>query len=130
MSNEDNPDAWIAKAQGDLLCIENNLVARDIPWEVVAFHAQQAAEKALKGFLVSRKQTVVKTHDVTFLLNQCRALGARLDGLDEDCRWLTRYATQFRYPDESDLGKDEALKAVDAAKRVFNAVASALSSVQ
>ncbi len=37
--------AWLGKAESDLLCIENNVVAQRVPWDVVVFHAQQAAEK-------------------------------------------------------------------------------------
>ena len=41
--------AWMAKAEHDLLNIENNLAAARVPWDTVCFHAQQAAEKLLKG---------------------------------------------------------------------------------
>src|SRR5436309_7755862 len=47
MSDADHPQAWIEKAESDFLCIENNLAAKRVPWDVVAFHAQQAAEKML-----------------------------------------------------------------------------------
>lgn len=64
MSNPDDPNAWLEKVDADLLAIENNLVAPRIPWSVVAFHAQQAAEKVLKAFLVSTGDTVPRTHDL------------------------------------------------------------------
>jgi HEPN domain-containing protein len=54
MSNPDDPASWTAKAENDLLCIANNLNDPQIPWDAVCFHAQQAAEKMLKAFLVSR----------------------------------------------------------------------------
>jgi len=44
--------AWVAKADEDRLCLENELKAEHTPWSVVCFHAQQAAEKYLKAFLV------------------------------------------------------------------------------
>lgn len=34
---------WLGKAESDLLCIENNVAARRVPWDAVVFHAQQAA---------------------------------------------------------------------------------------
>lgn len=49
---ESNFEAWLRKAEHDVLNIENNLVAKDIPWDTVCFHAQQVAEKVLKAFLV------------------------------------------------------------------------------
>ena len=36
---------WLAKAENDLLNIENTLSADRIPWDTICFHAQQAAEK-------------------------------------------------------------------------------------
>ena len=51
------PEAWFEKAEHDLLTIENNLAGSRIPWDMVAFHAQQAAEKYLKGFLVHDEST-------------------------------------------------------------------------
>jgi hypothetical protein len=44
--------AWLSKAENDLLNIENNLSAARVPWDTICFHAQQAAEKLLKGWEV------------------------------------------------------------------------------
>jgi HEPN domain-containing protein len=127
MSDPDDPQAWIEKAQGDFLCIENNLAAKQIPWDVVAFHAQQAGEKMLKAFLVSTGQTVIKTHDLTFLLNLCRSVAGGFPDLGEECRWLTRYAVQFRYPgEEMAVEETEARESIDAARKIETAVASML----
>ena len=54
--------AWIEKAEHDLLVIENNLVAERVPWDMVCFHAQQAAEKLLKAVLVYHGNVPSKTH--------------------------------------------------------------------
>ena len=58
---ESNVRAWPRKAEHDVLNIENNLAATEIPWDTVCFHAQQAAEKLLKGFLVSHGRDVTRT---------------------------------------------------------------------
>jgi len=50
--NETNHSAWVAKADSDLLNIENNLASELVPWDTVCFHAQQAAEKLLKAVVV------------------------------------------------------------------------------
>ena len=65
--DEDLIRAWVLKAEHDLLNIENNLAAREIPWDTVCFHAQQCAEKYLKALLVSRKIDPPKIHDLTEL---------------------------------------------------------------
>ena len=35
---EDLVRSWVDKAEHDLLNIENNLVAKEIPWDTVGFH--------------------------------------------------------------------------------------------
>ena len=51
---ERETQAWPAKAENDLLNVENNLAAAHVPWDTISFHAQQAAEKLLKAFVVYR----------------------------------------------------------------------------
>jgi len=125
--SKDDPLAWMAKANNDLLCIKNNLVASEVPWDAVVFRAPQAAEKALKAFLVSRGIRITYTHDVGRLLDDCIAAGAALSAFSEECDWLTAYAVQFRYPgDFPDVGRTDAEKAVAAANRIHNAVSELL----
>ena len=69
---ETNYQDWTAKAEDDLLNIENNLAAQRVPWSTVCFHAQQAAEKNLKAFLVYHGQTPARIHDLIPLLTECR----------------------------------------------------------
>ncbi len=44
---------WIEKARSDLLNADNNLASKEVPYDTVCFHCQQAAEKLLKGYLVA-----------------------------------------------------------------------------
>ena len=97
---ESNFEAWLRKAEHDVLNIENNLVAKDIPWDTVCFHAQQVAEKALKAFLVHHGRDLSKTHDLVALLAQCVACDEGLAVLESDCRKLTSYGVAARYPDD------------------------------
>ncbi len=38
-SHKSNYIAWLAKADNDLLNIDNNLAAEHVPWDTVCFHA-------------------------------------------------------------------------------------------
>ncbi|MSU49528.1 MAG: HEPN domain-containing protein [Opitutus sp.] len=91
--------AWVAKAEEDRLCIRNNLAAAAVPWAVVCFHAQQAAEKYLKAFLVFKGDRVERTHDLEIILQACVRHDADLQTLLPDCDTLTAYAVDARYPD-------------------------------
>ena len=127
MNNPDDPRTWIAKAENDLLNIRNNLKARQVPWDTICFHAQQAAEKVLKAFVVSRGQIVSRTHDLEALLAEAVAVDGSLEALEADCRLLTPYAVMLRYPGVGDEpSEQEARLAVAAAERVCEQVRAAL----
>ena len=93
------PEAWFEKAEHDLLAIRNMVAGTEVPWDMVIFHAQQAAEKYLKGFLVARGEEVPKIHDLVTLLMRCSAHDATLATLKDDCERLTRWGWASRYPD-------------------------------
>lgn len=123
MSNPDDPRTWIAKAENDLLNVRNNLKAEQVPWDTICFHAQQAAEKMLKAFVVSRGRAVSRTHDLVALLAEAVAEGGPLEVLEADCRLLTPYAVMLRYPGAvGEPSEQETLQAVEAAERVYERV--------
>ena len=118
-SAESNFSAWLRKADHDLLNIENNLAAKDIPWDTVCFHAQQVAEKVPKAFLAYHGRDLLKTHDLIALLAQCVNIDRALSDLEADCRKLTSYGVAARYPDDLfEPGETDARELVSAARRL------------
>ncbi len=90
---------------------------------MICFHAQQAAEKYLKAFLVFRGVRPDRTHDLRALLAKCVDLEAELLPLDADCRNLNDYAVDVRYPDVTDEVDEEiGRQAVTAAERICVAI--------
>jgi HEPN domain-containing protein len=63
-----------------------------------AYHAQQAAEKALKAFLAAHDEAFPLTHNLNLLLPRCETLDAGFGQFGGTANSLTPYATQFRYP--------------------------------
>jgi HEPN domain-containing protein len=90
--------SWLTKAEHDLTSARV-LAAQSPPLlDTATYHCQQAAEKALKGFLVFCDQEFERTHDVEVLLRAAMSCAAGFrDWLDAGRR-LTPYATLFRYP--------------------------------
>jgi HEPN domain-containing protein len=110
---------WLAKAENDLLNIRNNVHASLVPWDTVCFHAQQAAEKHLKAFLIAQDLIPPRSHDLVALLAICTESEPALAALEADCRQLTYFGTTSRYPNEAyEPDEKEGRLAVAASLRI------------
>jgi HEPN domain-containing protein len=112
-------EKWFRKAESDLLVIKNNLRSTGVPIDACCFHAQQAAEKYLKGYLVSKFVIFPKTHDLQSLLNSCIEINNSFNHIIEQAIRLSDYAIGPRYPDVfDDLTIDDAINAEKDAKEI------------
>jgi HEPN domain-containing protein len=68
-------------------------------YQHLCFHAQQAAEKALKAALVHHGVRIPRSHDLTFLMDLLPR-GISLPPALIELPRLTKYAVQQRYPAE------------------------------
>lgn len=89
---------WLSRAERDLRAARNELNAVPPLPEMTAYHAQQAAEKALKAFLTLSSTPFRHTHDLVELQAQCEAIDPGFVRFLEAVQTLNPYATQFRYP--------------------------------
>ncbi len=76
-------------------------------WRASAFHSQQAAEKAIKGYLAYHKISFTKIHDLGLLAYTVEQLHSELKELLQSAVDLVPYAVQFRYPDAATRELDE-----------------------
>lgn len=119
---------WLEKADEDLAVAEY-LVSSDRPYfGAVGFHAQQAAEKYLKAFLVRHQIEFPKTHDLDKLLDLVAKAAEPLAHLLRDASMLSVYGVETRYPaDLPDLTLSQAQTAVNLATKVRDAVCGTLN---
>lgn len=88
--------------------------------EGLCFHAQQAAEKALKAVLVAKGIPFPKTHNIRTLLDLLPQ-GIILPPEVEDAASLTDYAVISRYPgDLESVEEEEYLEAIRLAEVVVH----------
>ena len=108
---------WLIKSQHDLATARKLSSDPDPYLDTAIYHCQQAAEKAIKGFLVCHDQRFERTHDLRFLVSLAAPFEAGFSSLLDMAERLTPYATAYRYPDdvlEPDRQEFEAaLKAAD-----------------
>jgi HEPN domain-containing protein len=60
--------AWLTKAAHDLGAAGKLAEDGDLFLDVAIYHCQQAAEKAVKAFLIFHDQRIPRNHDVQFLV--------------------------------------------------------------
>ena len=114
---------WLQKAEEDFHLAEH-LAGENIPYlNAIGSHAQQAAEKFLKAFLVQHQIEFPKTHDLDKLLDLIVSADNKLADSLRCSTDLTPYGADIRYPgDLPELTKGDAIRAVDLARKVRAAV--------
>ena len=111
----------------DLEAATLDLTARTKLAADVVFHAQQAVEKALKGFLTWHSCTFRKTHSLEELGEQCQQFDTTLRPVIDIAVPLTKYAWKYRYPgDPAEPTSQEATESLAIAREVYDAVLSRL----
>lgn len=90
------PGDWFRIAGEDLERVAKRLQERDV--DDAAFRLQQAIEKCLKGYLLSRGWQLKRTHDVEVLLDAAVRYDRGLERYRPLCRQVTGYYIVERYP--------------------------------
>ncbi len=118
---------WLSRAQGDL-AIASAPLPPGAFLEDLCFHAQQAAEKALKAVSIHHRISFRYTHDLDELTNGLKQSGIDVPPAVEDATILTTFAWEARYPGTGEpVTQDEYTEAVAMARSVVEwAVLSAL----
>lgn len=112
---QEEVEAWLDKAEEDLAIAKHNFEG-DF-YDDACFHAQQAAEKALKAVYIKKFKELRKIHDVALLAQKVDAPPEIIDIGDE----LNPYYIVTRYPvsEESSLERDDAKDAIEKADKVL-----------
>jgi HEPN domain-containing protein len=94
--------AWLEKADHDQRTAMAAL-AQDPPiTDTAGFHVQQAIEKYLKAYLISRGMEFERIHDLEVLCDACSQQDSAFSTLKNRVAPLTAYAVRFRYPGPAD----------------------------
>lgn len=90
------------------------------PLEIICYHCQQAAEKAIKALMLhcGLENGLPKRHDLSFLLNQIKNKVMIQEKYYDDADMLTMYGVSVRYPNDMDLEERHAKEALRAADEI------------
>jgi HEPN domain-containing protein len=132
MKAPDNPvvdkvHKWLNYGDEDLRLAQHGLsLSSSCPYRLIAFHAQQCAEKHLKAYLVFRGIDFPYTHNISRLLELCGEEAPWAESL-LDAEELSPFATTVRYPgEEEEVTEQEAVRAINIAAKVCDVVRGAL----
>lgn len=113
------PEDWLARARGDLALAGAPLPENGF-YEDLCFHAQQAAEKAIKSVYQARGLRFDYTHDLGKLLSGLAAEGLAVPEDVANADVLTSFASASRYPGlDEPVTAEEYAEAVERARVVF-----------
>ena len=89
---------WLAYAQTDLAMAAAGAQLPLVQGWAVAFHCQQAVEKAFKGALLFYNGPIVRTHDLVRLEAVLAGVGLTSPIVPEQLEMLTPFAIDDKYP--------------------------------
>ena len=108
---------WLNIVKDDLASAKG-LLKLEI-FSTATYHCQQAAEKALKAYLVFMGCEAPKTHDLLKLIKLCRHFNNDFEKLYKEAGALNPFSTKFRYPTEFDIpDHDDTKDAIKQAERI------------
>ena len=116
------PKDWIEKAKKDLHRVKVLLADNDT--EGAGFHLQQAIEKYLKGYLLSRGWKLEYIHDLPKLLNYARDYDSDFERFREICEQVVEYYAPERYPffEEVPPAEEEIEDALNRTRRLIDKI--------
>ncbi len=123
--------SWIAKATSDVKSVRKLMRDDDETLDTASYHCQQVGEKALKAYLVFKKQSVPKTHDLVRLLEDCLELDISFQKLREDAEILVPFVTYSRYPDDRfEIDREEVEDILKRSERMLQFVKAKIEPVE
>jgi HEPN domain-containing protein len=126
-AKRDHVRSWLLKAAHDLSAARLLARSEQSILDMAIYHCQQAAEKALKGFLVYWDRHVEKTHLLGMLLEKAAEIEPCFITWEDAADRLTPYASAYPYPGTvQDPDVEEVDEALDDAASIVNQVLALL----
>jgi len=125
MDRVEETNEWLKFSDMDLMTAKHLWeTMQPQPLEIICYHCQQAAEKALKAFLVYNCITPPRTHDLNDLRNICRNNDDNFDEIIVSCMRLTDYSVQPRYPMGDEITDGDTVLALQDGEKINEFVKS------
>lgn len=112
---------WYDKAQKDLRGAQI-LFEAEADNSLVAFHCQQAIEKALKGYVLKTTKELLEGHSLIFLIRRAARFDEEIRKFNKDCAFVNQFYIETRYPADipDEVDEIEVRECLETALSVLN----------
>jgi HEPN domain-containing protein len=120
----ETPFELFDKAESDVLIIDSHIKNKNIPeewkYDSICFHATQAVEKFIKGFIIDNSQNIKKSHNLIYLWNEAIKIDKIFKDVKDDCELLNNYTAWVRYNFHSAIEQHEFIAVIKSLKNVYS----------
>lgn len=119
---------WIEKALKDIKSAKV-LKEHDCGNDVVAFHCQQAIEKALKGYLLFSGEGLIPGHSLLFLGKSAEKFNSEFRSIKKDLAFVNQYYLETRYPADTplEISEEDVLECMKITEEILGLVLGKIS---
>lgn len=114
------PIKWMESSNDNLEAAETLIQGRQV-FNIVAFHAQQCVEKALKAFLLYKEGILSEGHSLPKLIQKCILHEEGFQQYKDSVHILNSFYIETRYPAEEEVNvkEEDAEGAIETAKSIM-----------
>jgi len=120
----ENPDELYGAAEMDIKTVDSLLTLPKYPedqmYNIICFHATQAIEKFLKGYIINNGKTVEKIHDLDILQESAMETDNSFVKIKSDCMLLNTFAPNLKYSSRRIITKQDMDKIINSLENVCN----------
>lgn len=138
IDQEEEYKEWLVFARTDFESAKylNGAPFHPRPLNVICYHCQQAAEKAVKALIVyfGSQGGMPKVHDISFLLNQIKNIVQTQKGIEIEhdllvtANSLSKYGVAPRYPNEIEVDEYQVKKALSDSQTILEWVDNVIAA--
>jgi HEPN domain-containing protein len=100
------------------LLIDKKFYPEDYMYNIICFHATQAVEKLLKGFIISNGKTVEKIHDLDILQESAMEIDISFAKIKSECMLLNTFAPNIKYSSQKIITKQDMDKIIKSMETI------------
>jgi HEPN domain-containing protein len=120
----ETPDELFNKAEQDVVSIvilkSDTVYPPDRKYDIICFHATQATEKFLKGYILNNGNRVEKIHNLEVLLNNAMTIDKSFKNISGECILLNQYTAEIKYTNRNPVTGSDVNKALKALQKIGN----------